>query len=325
MKHPDPFTRRLAARHVRPARRPAVQTGLMTMDRLLQLIREGYGQGHLDSYLPWLRVTKLVCSPVSTLSRLHAKEFGHKHHPRSRAQRNLLNQLAWCGVFDARDHYPIWPWTHAHPVDGLLLDQSDSPQLRGSIDIGEECGLQPGCYIGTSTPRVLTLHCLSTIVDDEWNVRLVAHQIVDDSERVSDDIPRSREFHVLRSRYCDRAGIPFVRVPEASVRSNLSANLDAIRPQLTREATSELRSCSIYKRAIERLQSEAYQSPANAVMARLVTEFDLSPSETQTILNVALWHQDVDHDLARPLELRHPLIEGGLATREAARERLVLL
>ena len=49
----------------RPRREPP-QTGKMTMDKLLTLIRAGYGQGHFHTYKPWSRVTKHDYSTVSS-------------------------------------------------------------------------------------------------------------------------------------------------------------------------------------------------------------------------------------------------------------------
>jgi len=48
-------------------------------------------------------------------SHLPAPTYGHEHHPRSKPLGHLTRGLAWCGVSDIREHYPIWPWFHERP------------------------------------------------------------------------------------------------------------------------------------------------------------------------------------------------------------------
>jgi hypothetical protein len=321
MEHADAFIQRLAADQVRRRGRAPVQTGHMTWTKLVRLIRCGYGQGHLEKYLPWRRVTKRDISQHANMSHLPAPEYGHKHHPRSRAQRHLLNRLAWCGAFDVRDHYPVWPWPHEHPLEGLLGTSIDR-LTRGTFEIGSECGILPSLYPGTNLPRVITFHSLATLVDIKWRVRLAAYQIDSSEAEEVSEIRRSRELNVLRSRYCSEAGIDFRLVGERELNNTLSTNLDALRPKATREATARMRQSALYDYFLKACQDEAYHTSPHHVIEALSRKLNVQQVVFQNAYDVARWFQDLDHDLSLPLEPWNPLVLGGVGLRDAVRQRL---
>ena len=74
MKYVETLIQRMVADQVRNPGRPPVQTGHMTWNKLARLIRSGYGQGHLEKYLPWRRVTKRDFSVHANMSHLPAPE-----------------------------------------------------------------------------------------------------------------------------------------------------------------------------------------------------------------------------------------------------------
>lgn len=321
MKDTDTFVQRIAATQVRRPGRPPVQTGHMTWNKLARLIRCGFGQGHLEKYLPWRTVTKRDFSVHANMSHLPAPEYGHKHHPRSKAQRHLLNRLAWIGAFDIRDHYPVWPWPHEHPLEGLLGTTIDK-LTRGTFEIGSECGILPSPYPGTNLPRVITLHALATLVDIKWRVRLVGYQVDSTEGEESEEVPRSRELNVLRSRYCCEAGIEFRLVGERELNNTLSTNLDAIRPKASRESTARMRKSDLYDYFVKACLDEAYHTSPSHVIEALSRRFDVPRVLFQNAYDVARWFQDIDSDLSLPVEPWNPLVPGGIALRDAVRHRL---
>jgi len=321
MKNADSFVQRLAAAQVRRPSRPPVQTGHMTATKLFRLIRFGYGQGHLEEYLPWRTVTKRDFSVHANMSHLPAPEYGHKHHPRSKAQRHLLNRLAWCGAFDVRDHYPLWPWSHEHPLEGLLGNSIDK-RVRGTLEIGKECGIVPSFYPGMNLPRVISLHALASLVDIKWRVRLAAYQIDSTEGEVCDDVPRARELNVLRGRYCSEAGIEFRLLSERELNNRLSTNLDAIRPKASREVTARMRKSELYDYFVKACLDEAYHTSPAHVIEALSRRFDVPQVMFQNAYDVARWFQDIDDDLSLPIEPWNPLVPGGIGVRDAVRNRL---
>jgi hypothetical protein len=320
-KYTDAILERLATTDVRHLHHLPSHVGHMTWKKLTAMIRAGFGQGHLEFYRPWRQVTKRDYSPSSNLSHLHAPEYGHVHHPRSIAQRNLLNLEAWCGAFDVRDQYPVWPWPHDHPIDGLF-GVSVQRLLRGSHEIGRECGILPSCYPGTRIPRVLTFHSLATLADAKWRVRMVALQVDATEGEELVDVPRARELNILRRRYCIEAGIDFKTVTVAEVGGNLPSNLDAIRPQLSRDAVATFRRMAFYERLVGELQANAYEHSPAWVLERFARKCIVTREMLQTGLHIALWFQDLDHDLSKAHEMWNPLQRGGIQLRQAMRERL---
>jgi hypothetical protein len=320
MKNAETFVQRLNDQVRRPGRPPA-QNGHMTWTKLVRLIRWGFGQGHLEKYTPWRTVTKKDFSRCSNLSHLPAPEYGRKHHPRSKAQRHLLNRLAWCGAFDVRDQFPIWPWPHEHPLQGLL-GASFEKLARGSFEIGSECGILPSLYPGTNLPRVITLHALATLVDIKWRVRLAAYQVDSTEGEEREEISRTRELNVLRSRYCHDAGIEFRLIGERELSNTLSTNLDAIRPKASRDATARMRKSDLYDYFLKACQDEAYHTSPAHVIEALSRRFDVPRVVFQNAYDTARWFQDIDHDLSLPVEPWNPLVLGGVALRDAVRNRL---
>lgn len=322
MRHNESIIQRFAAQQVRRPGRPPVQSGHMTWNKLARLIRCGYGQGHLENYLPWRRVTKKDFSTQANMSHLPAPEFGHTHHPRSKAQRHLLNRLAWVGAFDIRDQFPIWPWPHEHPIDGLFGATTPKP-LRGSYEIGSECGILPSPYPGTNLPRVITFHCLATLVDVKWRVRLAAYQVDSGEGELSDEVLRYRELNVLRSRYCSEASIDFRLVGEREMNCELSTNLDAIRPKFSREDAAAFRKHPLYDYFVQECLDNGHHTSPSHVIETLTKRMNCpSVYFFQNAYLLALWHQDIDHDLSLTLEPWNPLQPGGVGLRDSLRHRL---
>lgn len=317
----EAFMRRLDAQHVRRVGRTPAQTGAMTWNKLQKLIRAGYGQGHLANYQPWLRVTKRDCSPVSNMSHLHAADLGHTHHPRSVAQRHLLHRLAWVGALDARDQFPLWPWDSDHPLDGLFGARY-SRSVRGMAKIADEMGIPLSRYVGSNIPRILTLHALATLCDAKFRVRLIGFQVDSNEGDERDEVCRRDELLLLRRRYCVAAGMEFKSIKTLDLVGNLSVNLDAIRPSLDRPTLESLRASQFYKDFLAKMEDDAYTTSPAAVIDKLLRCTAPPRRMLQTALHVALWSQDLDHDLSLPFEMWNPLARGGIELRKRVRADL---
>ncbi len=307
---------------VRSPRRAPAQTGIMTPEKFDALVQAGYGQGHLESYQPWLRITKRDYSPNSNVGHLVAKEFGHTHHPRSRLQRALCHALAWLGAFDVRDQYPLWPFDHEHPIDGLM-GVKRRQLVPGFVRIARDMGIDPGNYPASTLDYVHILHTLSTWIDEDWKVRLVAHQIDSTCKEDLDDIGRSFEINLVRHCYCQHADIPFRLVKTRKLPGELATVLDAIRPSIHREELSATCQSDAYKVLVDTCSHCAYRDSASSVLKTLSRRHGMDVAFWTKLLHIALWRQDLDHDLGQKLELYQPLIPGGIKLRAQLRLNLL--
>ena len=95
----------------------------MTAGRLQALIRQGFGQGRGERYVPWIRVTRGNAPRKSN----HVVAVTHVQsrpvHLLSRLEYRALRLAVWLGAIEVREQFPLWPWQGGpHPMAGLDVD-----------------------------------------------------------------------------------------------------------------------------------------------------------------------------------------------------------
>lgn len=296
-------------------KRPAAQTGLMTKKKMTALIREGYGQGHFHRYKPWLRVTKKDYSPNSTVGHLPAVAMARTHHFRSRAERTTIQVAKWLGALDVREAYPMWPWPHRHPGYGLP-GFDDAPDVVGLMEIAREAGIDHGVFPGTTLPYVATIDELTTWRNSNGSYFLVAfenkpYETINEPKLIS----RAKERLELGARYCAKAGIRHQIIHAEQLPRELATNLDFLEPRLTEPAREALRQSAAYAQVVQALCKHGTSASPLELLEKVAREY--TQQRTSAALHLALWSQDVDHDLSQPLRLWEPLIPGGRALKQA--------
>jgi hypothetical protein len=295
----------------RTRRKPPAQTGKMTKTKLAALIRAGYGQGHFQRYKPWLRVTKRDYSPNSLISHLPTTRLGRHHHPRADAERSTMQLVKWLGAADVRDAFPVWPWTHAHPGFGLPGFEG-APKLPGLQEVADEARLRLYPYPGTDLPYIHTLDILVTWRNDNGTYRLVAcENKPEEITYAPEPLSRAKAKLQLTGLYCDRAGIPRKIVHAEKFPAEFIVNLNLLEPHKTDEELEDLTGSDLYREVVELLNARGHETPPFVLLGSLRQRRDASPEAIDAALHLALWRQDVDHDLHRPLEPWLPLQRGG--------------
>lgn len=303
----------------RPRREPP-QTGKMSMNKLLRLIRAGYGQGHLHRYKPWLRVTKKDYSPVSNVGHLQSNIKGRLHHVRALSEGRSAILVYWLGAFDLRDQYPVWPWSHEHLSWGLD-GQKRQPKLPGLMEIARQAGIEHGVYIGTTLPYVATLDLVSTWRKADGSYYFVAHECKPrDQVFDPDPLSRTKERLQLTRLYLKVAELRQHLVHTEDYPSRFFVNLDALRPAFSRDHQEKIRASRDYGLLIEQCSRWAYEQPVNAVLTELARRTEANLADLQVLSHLALWHQDLDHDLREPLEPWDSLRPGGQALKARLRQ-----
>ena len=285
----------------------------MTLNKLLKLIRAGYGQGHLHRYKPWLRVTKHDYSPVSNVGHTQSHIKGRLHHVRAKAERDSAVLIYWLGACDLRDQYPVWPWMHDHMSWGLD-QQIRLPKVPGLMEIAQQAGIDHGFYPGTGLPYVATLDLVSTWRTEDNSYHFVAHECKP-RNFVYDPDPLSRVKGRLEltRRYLKVAAVRQHLVHTEDYSRLLFVNLDTLRPFLDLAQQTMIRASRDYAMLLDHCNRWAYQQPLNEVLSELVRHTSANVRELQSLSHLALWHQDLDHDLREPLEPWDRLRPGGVA------------
>ncbi|MDP3226205.1 MAG: TnsA endonuclease N-terminal domain-containing protein [Rubrivivax sp.] len=295
----------------RPRGREPAQTGKMTWKKLTALIKAGYGQGHFQRYKPWLRVTKRDYSPNSNIGHLPNTALGRAHHYRARAERGTILLLRWLGAADIREAFPIWPWPHRHPGFGLPGFEH-CEELPGLLSIAEAAEVPHGYYVGSAIPYVATIDMVATYQDAPGSYRLVALENKPESIAAElDPLSRAKERLELARRYCTHADIPRVLIHAEKLPPELVVNLDLLAPQLTNPQQSALLGSPIYRQVLELLQAKGHSTSPNELTGHLGARFGHSPSMLQAATHLAIWRQDIDHDLTLPFMPWQPLVRGG--------------
>lgn len=293
-------------------RGPPSQTGKMTIKKLTALIQAGYGQGHFHRYKPWLRVTKRDYSPNSNIGHLHNAELARGHHYRSRAERSTIQLARWLGAVDAREAFPVWPWAHSHPGEGLP-GFDHAPFHQGLLKTACDADIEHGLYPGTAIPYVATIDVMTT-----WRVgdhhRLLAFENKPyEVAFAPDPLSRAKERLELTRRYCLETGIDRLVLHGEMFPRELCVNLDMLEPAYTLHAQGQIRQSSAYQTLVDSMNADGYGTAPHELIQRLAPLVSLRPDQLWQMFNLALWHQDIDHDLALPLKTWMPLIKGGRA------------
>lgn len=304
-------------------KKPPAQTGRMTLKKLTALVSAGYGQGHFHRYKPWLRVTKRDYSPNSFIGHLPAISLARQHHFRSIAERITIQASKWLGAVDVREAYPVWPWEHPHPGHGLPGFERAANQ-PGLLEIAKESGIAHGVFAGTALPYVATLDELTTWRDDRGNYFLVAFQnkprdIVHEATLMS----RAKERLELGARYCNQAGIPHRIIHAENLPQELVTNLDLLEPQMTEQQQESLRKSKIYTEIVDKLNAHGTETAPIALLEAIEQRQKVSTSMSTAAFHLALWRQDIDHDLSKPLRPWEPLTPGGRAIKKTLFEAWV--
>lgn len=296
---------------------PPPQTGRMTIKKLTALIKAGYGQGHFQRYKPWARVTKRDYSPCSNVGHLPAATLARAHHYRARAERTTIQLAKWLGAVDAREAFPAWPWPHRHPGDGLAGFEN-APNQPGLLAIAKGADIDHGTYGGTDIPYVATIDIMTTWRMRHGGFRLVA--LENKPEEIAHDpdpLLRAKERLELTRRYCQQADITRVLVHAEKLPKDLVDNLDPIEPTSTLSTQAAMRASRTYQAMIELLATKGYTEAPTDLLHALASKLSVPIETLWPMFDLALWLQDIDHDLTRPFKPWVPFIPGGLAFKQA--------
>ena len=294
----------------------------MTAKKLKDLILAGYGQGHEQHYKSWLRVTRGDYSPCSRVGHLDYPDMYRLMHPRSMGERYTFCLARWLGARDVRDAYPVWLLPHRHPGHGLPGFGFDH-EVPGMLDISAECGIKVGRYPGTNLPYVSTLDSLTTWNDGEGRLLVALENKPESLTYEPNPLLRRKEKLELTRRYCNAAGIRRLIIHAELFPLELLVNIDSLRPTKPAPVVAADLNSAMYRWLTDTGSSPRASSTPLAVMANQASgRYGGTRQDAERLLHLALWRQDIDHDLRLPLRLWEPPQPGGQALQRALRRAI---
>ena len=295
---------------------------VMTRDRLQMLVDDGFGYGRNEDYLPWIRITKGLSSKVSNLVVACTPVHRRSLHLLSVLEKTAAHSMAWLGVTEIREQFPLFPWAAEHPMSGIdeLRDlRSDpAPALQ---EIADRAGIPIGSYFGGKIPYVATTD-LVVRVGEFPNDRLVFVSCKPLTKMTDPKTaPRVLERLELERRYAQAVGAHHVIFTGDEVCPRLKANLDWLMPyhsHLQDEAQTLRRQAFVqaFSTTVE-IQSIHERVRASAHLCGIAL------SLAQEDFRAAAWLGQIDIDLTQPVLMSKPIVRDVKQRKAALRTRLL--
>lgn len=175
-----------------------------TEAKIRRMVAEGYGEGFLAQYKPWIEVADV--SSLGNSRRVWSAKTSRTHHLLSNVEFNLFRALEWQqDIIDIREQFPL---------DRALTQ-----------DIARSLGIRHPYYPGTQVPTVMTVDFIVTQrVGDENH--LVAYNAKRDEE--AEDERSVLKLEIQRT-YFEQLGFPHHAIYHSQIPLNNIANIGDIR------------------------------------------------------------------------------------------------
>lgn len=298
----------------------------VTLDLIKRYIAEGRGLGHGDDYKPMIQLKRWNASPVSTQTHGCLPGLLRPTHFLCRSEWLLALLFTWAGC-RVREQFPMWPWESHHPLTGLDADLDGRlKRASGTFALCRAAGIDHGTFVGTNIPYIWTLdHCLELA----WlplerrgpvivSIKPLSNELycgeIDPIARGPEKLEIERRFSdelSLRYFVADRTLFPGPLLGQLELYGS-SADLPADSP------TARARD-GLLARHAEALIDE----PPLAWRDRLIADWRLLQKEADAVVHHIFWHQLIDVDLTREIQMEDVLRPGGRAFCEALRIALV--
>jgi hypothetical protein len=292
---------------------------VMTLKKMIQHIRDGFGQGHGRNYLPWITIHRKNSSSNSNQVVSWMPPLGRTGHYLSRGEYFLALLLLWLGVLDLREQYPIWPFTHMNPLVGAMGSEGmELKWSRGLLEIAADANIRHGVEFGTNIPYVATIDQLATISTAN-GLKLVAFSskpIATHSEEVNE---RTLERLELERLYFEEIGVRYVVTYSGLVPSILAGQLEWLLDCSVLPASPKL------GHLVDLFATHFANYPdfsiAGAVL-KISTKLFIPLDSAWILFRYCAWTQKIDIDLSARIITSMPAKRGGIALRSKLRQEL---
>jgi hypothetical protein len=283
----------------------------MTIERLLRLIRQGFGQGRNEDYRPWIAVTRGLSAPKSNIGVFHVPVQARPLHLLSRLEQSAGHIAAWLGAQELREQFPLFPWKWTHPLSGLSPARDclllPAPAL---LTIGEEAGIDIARFVGSERVPFVATTDLVLRFGQPPHDRLVfwsckPRGILDDPKAG----PQAERRIELERRFAAKVGAFHAVYDGTHASKTLISQLDWLAPRNDE-----------YRSEAERLRRQGFAKAFNGMdagrgtadlVASCAAALSLEVKEAQRLFRACAWEGSIDADLAHPIVMSRPLRRGG--------------
>jgi hypothetical protein len=292
----------------------------MTTKALLTLIREGVGQGHLDEYTPFIRLSRSNISRVGCQSTGILPGYRRESHFVSETQRLTALILLWLSLLDIRESYPLWPFQHPHPLFDWPLGCPVTQMCIGLTHAGAAKYGELPLSRALRSQRSDTVRRVDLMVTtgsmDRPKCVLVCCAPIKQLARLESKSKRLIHLELCR-RYADANGMQLAIIDPtcfstAFVRNiySLSLSVNAIRRDI-----SDLNRA----RVSYQLSSDVPRFTIEEAIARAATRTSVASRDVWSVFDYLVWTQEIDVDITRPLYHTEPAVSGGRRVRAELR------
>lgn len=296
-------------------------------ERLLKgYASEGRGFGLGEDYRPWIQLRRWNSSPVSVQTFGRVPPFKREASFLCRSEWLLSLVLSWVGCH-VREQFPLWPWRHMHPLYGRgTRFDVDLATSSGTIELCRRAGIEHGRFIGTSFPYIWTMDLCATLAwlpVEHQTCALISVKPLSSEQYTGDidPIARGPEKLEVERLYAQEMGLPYFVADRSIYPGALLGNLEWLHSAVFVSSNHPV--ATALPRLLQEQEPWLQCSPPNEWKARLQSDFCLSDAYADAAVQNILWHQWVDIDLSRNLDLDAAPRPGGWKLRDAIRANLL--
>lgn len=296
-----------------------------TWARLKNHLQIGHGSGHGQGYKSLWELKRWNASPMSVQILKPVPPFARSCHFFSRSEWLLALVFSWLGAH-VREQYPLWPWSHPHPLYGLNADRDTAlPWSPGMIEICTKVGIEHGVFVGTRIPYIWTIDLALTIpwVDKESPGCCLVSVKPLESERYLyiDPLDRGPEKLEGERQYAQSLDIPYFVGDRSLFPGDLLGQLEWLADAAVIPVGHPWQ--DRVQNFLDRCGADLGNYPLMESSIRLQKDFGATKREADYLVQHCLWHQLIDCDLSKYIDMAACPKPGGRRLKAAMREFLV--
>jgi hypothetical protein len=175
----------------------------MSLEKVEKYIKEGRGQGEMETYRPWLSIQSFPS--MGRVSRIKGSKTNRIHHFLSDLELMYFYILEWDeNVIDIREHYPLLDLSVVLSKDDLELRKKTEKLLQ--------------------LPNVMTTNFLITQKTQEDKVEYIARSVKYESALDRQGVKEKLQIQEL---YLRKKGVEFKVITEQQINTNLAKNIES--------------------------------------------------------------------------------------------------
>lgn len=290
----------------------------MRLRTVTEWIDDGCGQGHLDRYRPLHRLTRRNISRRHNQVTCVLPGYKRSAHFR-RAELGKLALLAlWVGALDVREHYPLWPFRHMHPLYDWPFADLDLGMCSGTLEVAEAAG-NLRLAIGGDLPAPVELDLMVTVgtTDRPESLLLMCDARPHNTSKSEYDFTREE----TSRRYALANGMRFTIIDPSVLPVSFVANLDSLSYSVNavRRIEDPARFAVLSDQLARQLEVDTITSAVGAIASR----FAVDEQMVWLAFDHLAWTQGIDIDICRPISRIDAVVPGGFERQRRIQEFLV--